>query len=64
VKGALTAAWVLTAFVIVAGLGGWAFTGRPVFAVFVALGVLAAVGAVVTLRLPTTAAASKENIPS
>jgi dolichol kinase len=56
VNGALKAAWGLTAFVIVAGLVGWIVTDRPVFAVFIVLGVLTAVGALVTGRT-----ASKEN---
>ena len=55
-NGALKAAWGLTAFVIVAGLVGWIVTDRPVFAVFIVLGVLTAVGALVTGRT-----ASKEN---
>ncbi len=49
-NGALKAAWGLTAFVIVAGALGWILTGRPVFAVFIVLGVLTAVGALVTGR--------------
>jgi hypothetical protein len=55
-NGALKAAWVLTAFVVVAGIVGWIATGRAVFAVFIVLGVLTAVGAVVTGRStpPTT----------
>ncbi len=55
-NGALKAAWGLTAFVIVAGIVGWIVTDRPVFAVFIVLGVLTAVGALVTGRT-----ASKEN---
>ena len=55
-NGALKAAWVLTAFVVLAGVGFWIGTGRPVFAVFLVLGVLTAVGALVTGRT-----ASKEN---
>ena len=58
VSGALKAAWGLTAFVIVAGALGWILTGRVVFAVFIVLGVLTAVGALVTGR--TERAASKE----
>jgi dolichol kinase len=56
VNGALKAAWGLTAFVVVAGIVGWIVTGRPVFAVFIVLGVLTAVAAVVTGRStpPTT----------
>jgi hypothetical protein len=49
-NGALKAAWGLTAFVILAGLAGWLITGRAVFAVFIVLGVLTAVGALVTGR--------------
>ena len=49
-NGALKAAWALTAFVIVTGLVGWLVTGRAVFAVFIVLGLLTAVGAVVTGR--------------
>jgi dolichol kinase len=50
VSGPLKAAWALTAFVVAAGVVGWIATGRPVFAVFLVLGVLTAVGAVVTGR--------------
>ena len=57
-SGALKAAWALTAFVVVAGIVGWLATGRPVFAVFVVLGLLTGLGAVVTGR--TT---SKEDTP-
>lgn len=57
-SGALKAAWVLTAFVIVAGVAGWFFSGRAVFAVFIVLGVLTAVGALLTGR--SERAASKE----
>ena len=57
-SGALKAAWGLTAFVIVAGLVGWLVTGRAVFAVFVVLGLLTGLGAVLTGR-----AASKEDTP-
>lgn len=49
-SGPLKAAWGLTAFVIVAGIVGWVVTDRAVFAVFLVLGVLTAVGAVVTGR--------------
>ena len=55
-SGALKAAWGLTAFVIVAGLVGWLVTGRAVFAVFVVLGLLTGLGAVLTGRT-----ASKED---
>jgi hypothetical protein len=51
-NGALKAAWLLTAFVIVAGIVGWIVSGRAVFAVFILLGVLTAVGAVFALRAP------------
>ena len=57
-NGPLKAAWGLTAFVIVAGIVGWIVTGRPVFAVFVVLGLLTGLGAVLTGR-----AASKEDTP-
>jgi dolichol kinase len=55
-SGALKAAWGLTTFVIVAGIVGWIVTGRPVFAVFLVLGVLTAAGAVITGRAERTAA--------
>ena len=57
---ALKAAWGLTAFVVLAGILGWALSGRPVFAVFIVLGVLTAVGAVVTGRAETRGAARKQ----
>ena len=57
-SGALKAAWGLTAFVIIAGALGWILTGRVVFAVFIVLGVLTAVGAWFTGR--SERAASKE----
>jgi hypothetical protein len=50
VNGALKAAWALTAFVVLAGVGFWIGTGRPVFAVFIVLGVLTGVGALLTGR--------------
>ena len=49
-NGALKAAWALTVFVIVVGIVGWATSGRAVFAVFIVLGVLTGVGALVTGR--------------
>jgi dolichol kinase len=49
-SGPLKAAWGLTAFVIAAGIVGWIVTGRAVFAFFLVLGVLTAIGAVVTGR--------------
>jgi hypothetical protein len=48
--GPLKAAWVLTVFVVLAGVIGWAVSGRPVFAVFIVLGLLTAVGAWATGR--------------
>jgi dolichol kinase len=59
VNGALKAAWALTVLVAVAGVVLWLLTGRAVFAVFLVLAVLTAVGAWLTGRsLP------KENNPS
>ena len=58
-NGALKAAWLLTAFVVLTGVGFWIGTGRPVFAVFIVLGLLTGVGAFVTGR-----ATPKENNPS
>jgi hypothetical protein len=49
-NGALKAAWALTAFVVLAGIVGWIVTGKAVFAVFLVLGLLTAVGAVITGR--------------
>ncbi len=49
-NGALKAAWGLTAFVVVLGIVLWLVTGKAVFVVFIVLGVLTAVGAVVTGR--------------
>ena len=49
-NGALKAAWALTVFVVLAGVVLWAVTGRPVFAVFIVLGVLTGIGALVTGR--------------
>ena len=48
--GPLKAAWALTAFVVVAGAVLWIVTGKAVFAVFIVLGLLTAVGAWVTGR--------------
>ncbi|RBY82032.1 hypothetical protein DQ238_05325 [Geodermatophilus sp. TF02-6] len=48
--GPLKAAWALTAFVVVVGLVLWLVTGRAVFAVFIVLGLLTALGAVLTGR--------------
>jgi hypothetical protein len=50
VNGALKAAWALTAFVVLVGLIGWILTGEVFFAVFIVLGLLTAVGAVLTGR--------------
>jgi hypothetical protein len=50
VNSALKAAWALTAFVVLVGLIGWIATGEVFFAVFIVLGVLTAVGAVMTGR--------------
>ena len=57
-NGALKAAWALTAFVVLAGVIGWIVTGKAVFAVFLVLGILTAIGALVTGR--SERAASKE----
>jgi hypothetical protein len=46
----LKVAWLLTLFVIVVGVVGWATTGRAVFAVFVILGVLTGTTAVLVFR--------------
>ncbi len=64
-NGALKAAWALTALVVLGGVIGWAVSGRPVFAVFIVLGVLTGIGALLTGR--TTAPGRngrKENNPS
>jgi hypothetical protein len=50
VNGALKAAWALTVFVVLVGLVGWIVTGEVFFAFFLVLGVLTAVGAVLTGR--------------
>jgi dolichol kinase len=60
VSGALKLAWGLTAFVVVAGIVLWAVTGRAVFVAFIVLGVLTAIGAVVTGRADRKAAERKE----
>ena len=49
-NGALKAAWALTAFVVLMGLVGWIVTGEVFFAFFLVLGVLTAIGAVMTGR--------------
>ena len=61
-SGALKAAWGLTAFVVLAGVVLWATTGRAVFAVFIVLGVLTAVGAVVTGRAETRESQRKKDL--
>ena len=58
-NGALKAAWALTALVAVAGVVLWLTTGKAVFAVFLVLAVLTAIGAWLTGR-----SAPKENNPS
>ena len=59
-SGALKAAWGLTLFVIIVGVIGWATTGRAVFAVFIVLGVLTGIGALVTGRADTRSPEPKE----
>ena len=59
-NGALKAAWGLTAFVIVAGAVGWIVSGRAVFAVFIVLGVLTGIGALVSGRTAPQPPAPKE----
>ena len=49
-NGALKAAWALTFFVILAGVVGWAVSGRAVFAVFIVLGVLTGAAAAFAFR--------------
>ena len=58
-SGVMRIAWALTAFVVVAGIVGWIATGQAVFAVFLVLGVLTAMGAWTTGRT-TTAPPSEE----
>jgi dolichol kinase len=55
-NGPMKAAWVLTAFVVVAGLVLWIVTGKAVFAVFLVLGLLTGLGAWVTGRSITKGA--------
>jgi hypothetical protein len=61
VNGALKAAWALTVFVVVVGIVGWATSGKAVFAVFIVLGVLTALGALVAFR--TGPPAGRPNSP-
>jgi dolichol kinase len=49
-NGPMKAAWVLTAFVVLAGLVLWIVTGQAVFAVFLVLGLLTGLGAWLTGR--------------
>ena len=49
-NGPLKAAWALTVFVVVVGVVGWAISGKAVFAVFIALGVLTAGAALFAFR--------------
>jgi hypothetical protein len=58
-SGALKLAWALTAFVVLAGVVLWAVTGRAAFIAFIVLGVVTAVGAVVTGRAERKAAAGQ-----
>ena len=60
-NGPLKAAWVLTAFVVLAGVVLWLVTGRAVFAVFVVLGVLTGLGAWLTGRTAPGRTRSKED---
>jgi hypothetical protein len=62
VNGPLKAAWALTAFVVAMGAVLWVVTGRPVFAVFIVLGLVTAVGAWLTGRsTPPGRTGTKEN---
>ena len=60
-NGALKAAWALTIFVILAGIVGWAVSGRAVFAVFIVLGVLT--GAAAAFAFRTTPPAGRPTSP-
>ena len=61
----LKAAWGLTAFVIVAGIVGWIVTDHAIFAVFLVLGVLTAVGEWLSGRsTPDGRTGPKESNPS
>ena len=53
-NGVLKAAWGLTAFVVLAGIVGWAVTGRAAFAVFIVLGLVTAAGAWFGARTDST----------
>jgi hypothetical protein len=61
VNGALRAAWGLTAFVVAVGVVMWIVTDRPIFAVFIVLGVLTGVGAFLTGRTAPQSPAAKED---
>jgi hypothetical protein len=58
VSGVLKLAWGLTAFVVVAGVVLWVVTGKAVFVAFIVLGLVTAVGAVLTGRAERKAASS------
>ena len=58
----LMLAFFLADLVSVAGVLLWVFTGRPVFAVFVVLGVVTAVGAVLTARSISKQSAAQSGI--
>ena len=59
-NGPMKIAWGLIAFVVVLGLVLWLVTGRAVFAVFVVLGAVTALGAWLTGRSEQK---SKKEIP-
>jgi hypothetical protein len=64
-NGPLKVAWALTAFVVVVGAVLWVVTGSAVFAVFIVLGVLTAVGAWLSGRsTPDGRTGPKETNPS
>jgi hypothetical protein len=63
VNGVLKAAWAITALVVVAGAVLWLTTGRAVFAVFIVLGLLTAVGAWFTGRTETPQDAPEKETP-
>ena len=59
-NGPMKIAWALIGFVVVLGVVLWVVSGRPVFAVFVGLGVVTALGAWWTGRSESQ---SKKEIP-